>query len=375
MLSVEVTQEALRPLIRSANSVVITSDTRPILRNLLLTATDEGLEIVSSDMTVNMWLFIPVGDDLTVTGEGRVVVPAFDLMQVTGAIKGGKLSIIATPSDCRVEAPGVKFSLLIEDAKDYPNIHRFSLRQPFITVPCKQLREMLDRTTYCAHTERSFYLMHGLLVKADQGKLTMVSTNGQRLGVCTGDYSKASAPLDEFSKEIVVPADLVPAFKRVLGEDDESVDIQWMARALNVRGPRGEVSLLGLNGNFPDYRRGVPTNSKFVPLGRLQLIEVFKKTQVFKDAVTPLVLMTLDEDKLILETLVADAGSVKVELQVKWQHPCIKLVVNPQFILQTARIMTGATVVLELEDEMTQTMIKEQRTDLICFCVYAVARR
>jgi DNA polymerase-3 subunit beta len=376
MLQVEVSKKRLQPLVKAANTIAQPSDSRPILRNLLLTATQDGLEITATDMTISLWLFLPVGDGLAVLGEGKVVVPAYDLMQIIGSIKTNDLRFRDTGSNCLITAGGSRFTTLVEDSRDFPNIHRFSSRKPFVRIKGALLQQMVDRSAYCAHNERSFYLMHGLLVKAESGQLHMAATNGQRLGVCLGKFSECSSSDEDFSAEIVVPADLAIGLKKVVGDPEELVDIQWMARALNVRGSLGEVSLLALNGSFPDYTRGIPSNSKIIEFDRKKLIEVFAQTQVFKAAITALVLMTLESDRLVLSTLVPDAGEAKIEHEHTWPHEPISLVVNPEFILQTARLMKSDRLSFELEDEMTQTLVREQRDDEVdSFCVYAVARR
>jgi DNA polymerase-3 subunit beta len=375
MLHVELSRKALRPLVKATATVSKPSDNRPILRNVLITATEESLEISATNMVVSLWLKIPVGDDLTVHKTGKVVVPSLDLLRVLETSNSDRLDVENKYSRCHIKGAGSKFALVTEDPRDFPNITRFSTHKPFVTISGSTFSSMLDRSVYCAHDERSFFLMHGLLVKAEDQQLHLVATNGQRLGVCTNYYDSCSRE-DGLEEEIVIPSNEALNLKKVCADKDAPMDIQWVARSLNVRGPRGEVCILALNGTFPDYRRGIPNNSKKIEFDRERLIKLLSQTQVFKGATTTLARAEFSSQRLSLVTLSPDIGEARLDYEIDWEHDNLKLVVNPEFLLATAKAMRSEKIEFEVEGEMVQTLMREQRDDnMECFCVYAVARQ
>ena len=374
MLHIDLARQTLCPLIRATATISRPTDNRPILRNVLLTATEDFLAVSSTNMAVSLWLKIPVGDDLKVYKTGRAVVPSLDLMRVLETSASDRLEIEDKFNRCHIKGEGSKFALVTEDARDFPNITRFAPKAPFVTMPAGTFTSMLDRSVYCAHDERSFFLMHGLLVKASDGQLHLVATNGQRLAVCVEYY--ASCSTDKIEDEIVIPSKEGITLKKVCGNANDNIDIQWTARSLNIRGPIGEICILAINGSFPDYKRGIPNNSKKIVFDREKLMRLLSQTQVFKSATTTLAKAVITTKKLSLVTLSPDIGEARLDYEIEWEHDPLTLVVNPEFMLAAAKSMKSEHIDFEVEGEMVQTLMREQRDDTMeSFCVFAVARQ
>ena len=61
-MQADVLTKRLKPLLRSATTIAKPNDNRPILRNVLLTTTEEGLEITATDTITGLWLRVPIKD-------------------------------------------------------------------------------------------------------------------------------------------------------------------------------------------------------------------------------------------------------------------------------------------------------------------------
>ena len=370
---VELPRKEIHALAKAAASVAKPSDARPVLRNILLRATDAGFDISATDLTTSLWLHIPTTNGAVVHETGTALVQGQSFQRILSTVKSDTVTLTVDGTLLQVTADRASFEMVTEDASDFPGINRFSSRKPFVTLSAKAFAGLISRVAFCAHTERSHYNMHGVLVKTDSVSVEMAATNGQRLGVATSSITSCS---EQFTDESIVPAASIAAATRVVGDgNDETVDIQWMSRGLNIRGSRGEVFLLGLSGRFPPYHRSIPANSKSVDLTRNKLVEILKQATALRTSTTSFVDLTLADNKLIFQSTVPDSGNTKIECEGKWEHNPISLVVNPDFLLQSATSMAGEKVVLELEDVNVPTLLREEPGDLGGFCVFAVARK
>lgn len=371
-MHVEVSRAVIRSLLKSSCLVARPNDARPILRNVKLQSVTDGLYVISTDTVVSLRFFIPVGDALTVLGEGAVVAVADDMCRVFDEMRSDTVLIQDTGSRCAVNGGGTKYSLVIEDARDFPQVSLFSDAAASIRIKSQTLKEVFARTAYCAHGERSFYLMHGLDIKCEDSTLVVAATDGRRLAVarCAVDEDP-----DRITGEIIIPAETVGAISKVFGDGDEMASLQWTDRTFNIKGTKGCVSVLALRGNFPDYKRGIPNNTKVIEFDRAKLIELMRQTKVFKSANTSLVTMDISKEKIVLRAGDPTMGEFMIEHDVSWEHDPMSLVVNPEFIHQTASASRGQTILFELETPMVQTLLREKRDGgFDSFCVYAVAR-
>ena len=375
-MHVELPRKELHALAKAAATVAKPSDLRPVLRNILLEATASGFEMTATDLTVSLWLKISLDNGAIVRKPGKALVQAQSFQRILDTVRSDTVTLKEDGTQLRVIAGKADFKMVTEDALDFPGINRFSDRKPFFTVPAKNVSGMISRVSFCAHTERSHYNMHGVLVKTDGSVVELAATNGQRLGVASTSVSSRSDDEKDDFKEIVVPAASVASLLKVAGAGkDESVDLQWMSRGMNIRGSRGEAFLLGLSGKFPPYQRGIPANSKLVELNRKKLIEILKQATALRTSTTSFVDLTLEDDKLVFEATVQDSGATKVECGGSWEHDAISLVMNPDFLLQSATSMAGEKVALEIEDVNVATLLREGSGDVDSFCVFAVARK
>lgn len=374
-MRVKIPGRILRGVVKDAAAISKPNDDRQILRNLLIVADETGVQIIATDTAASLWIKLPVDDTIKVEKPGRVAVNAEQFQRVLDTIINRDVTLVATPRRCEVRAGKSKFRLCIEDAKDFPKIARFSKRKPFITVSSALIPKMISRTAFCAHDEVSFQLMHGLLVIAKDKELRMVATNGQRLAITTMPFEQSTQ--EPFFGELVVPAELTSAVKRIVSTDTESIDIQWMANFLNFRTDIGEVSLRALAGNFPTYGLGIPSDLRELPLDRRDFIEILKQATALKSPTTNFVSLTLNKEHLIFHSQAEGAGDSEIEYAYKYDGEPLMLTVNPEFMLETLTSVRGDEVNLEIGNEMTPTILREQENDvpIRSYCVYAVVRQ
>lgn len=377
-MKIKLPGKLLAALVKAAVGVAEPTDERQILRNLLLTATPDSLEITATDTITGIWLNVPASEAVVIHKAGQSAVSAQNLQRAIKTVANKDVVLKATDRSFTLEADGSKFRLAVEDANDFPRIARFSQRKPFVTVKADLFAKLIDRSAYCAHDEASFQLMHGLLVHVANKEIRMVATNGQRLAVATLPFEQQSKPDHEFDDSVVIPAAAAEALKRIIDSSTPTVDIQWMTNFLNVRTSMGEVSVRCLAGNFPHYERGIPTGLGHMLLDRKSLIDVLKQTTAIKSATSIFVSLGLTEDRMTFSSFAEGAGEAEVVYEFNRAGlDDEKLTINPDFMLDTLKIIRGEDVRFETGNEMTPTILREvdDADGLKSFCVYAVVRQ
>ena len=366
-------------LVKTAATVARAGDERPVLRNILLEANSFEVSLSATDMQASVRLRLPTSPDVEVISEGRLLVPAQNLQRVVDAIPNSEVVIYKDGNECVVEAGESRFRLVTEDPRDFPKLHRFVEHQPTVEVPADQFIGVLKRVVFCAHDERSYFNMHGLLLKVKDNRLTAVATNGQRLGIGSTDIlriANTSDDADLFSVEQVVPADGADILIRLVDPvDDQRIELQWFERSFRARGKYGEVSLVALQGGFVPYEMGVPNNQRSLKMDRTEMLLLLKQISALKPAGDPFMLVTLEDGKLTIEADVRDVGSSKIRQDTKWEHEKLSVYLNPSFLNESMRVMNSDYVLFEFGGPMDQPVLREDSSGpLHSLCIYSVVR-
>jgi len=376
-MKVELPGKLIRDIVKAAVGIVSSSDERQILHNVLMEADDDGFHVTATDTIVGLWRTIGKSDHTVIGKNGRAAVNAQQLLRVLDTIANKTVTISCTGRSCSVTATGARFRLHVEDPTEYPKISRFSLRRPYITARADVLTKMMARTAHCAHDEESIQLMHGLLLFAESGAIHMVATDGQRLAITKAAFESGSPSDHDFADRAIIPAALAPTIKRIMTRDVTTIDIQWMANHVNFRTTDGEVSIRALAGSYPPYGMGIPTNLRQIKIDRRDLIEVLRQTTALKSLTANFVSLTFEADKMVFKSIAEGAGESHVDYDFVWNHEPLTLTINPDFMLKTLTSISGDSALLEIGNEMTPTIIREQNDEdsIESFCVYAVVRQ
>lgn len=379
-MHIEVSRKPLLARVKMTTTIAREGDNRPILRNALIEVTDK-LEISVSNGDVNLWQTVK-GDDVNITRQGRAVVSALNLRNILESTKTSKVELFTKENMLYLVAGGAHFKMVTEPANEFPKLYRFFPDSPFVTLKARKLIGLISRVSFCAHNEQSHYNMHGVLVRIRDKKVTMVATNGQRLGVASADFEGDQST----NEEVIVPArdiknidKLISSRKKLKDEQDPleaPLDLQLMRGTLSVRGDTGEVTLRTVKGKYPPFEIGVPKNSNVISLDRESLLAALKQATAFQSSAATFMTLQLENGKLTIRSRVRDAGSTLVEQEVDWQHEPISIILNPDFLLETTSKIDGDNVRLEVEKVTNPTLLREdEESDIESFCVFSVVRQ
>jgi len=231
---------------------------------------------------------------------------------------------------------------------------------------------MISRTAYCAHTEISCQLMHGVLFEAERSHFRCVATNGQRLAICTYDLELEES-FESFSG--VVPAKATALVKKIIVDDTDTIDVRLGSGHLIFRAPLGEISIRLIHGSFPPYKMGIPNCPTRVEIPRSEFIGLLRQASALKSKKTNFVgLIFSNKNKLTLKSVCKSVGETEIDYTLQHGLDNFSIAVNPEFLLQTFSVLTGKTVYFELGNEVTPTVIREITDAMESYCVYAVIR-
>jgi DNA polymerase III subunit beta len=225
--------------------VVATKSTLPVLGNVLL-ATDRGqlkLAATNLELAVSYWVGAHIEE------EGAVTLPARLLADFVSSLPDDRIDMALTSRGHTMHLTCGRFAANIKgiDAEDFPAIPTVADSAVY-AVPAPMLKECIQSVVFAAAQEDSRPALTGVLVTLQDGQLTLAAADGFRLAVRTVELADAlPEPL-----AMIVPAKTLSELARVLGDEDEAVQIAATPNKNQVlfKVPKAEIVSRLIEGQF-----------------------------------------------------------------------------------------------------------------------------
>ncbi|MBO0750076.1 MAG: DNA polymerase III subunit beta [Porphyrobacter sp.] len=342
-------------------SVVERRNTIPILSNVLIEASGDGLvKIMATDLDLQV---VESLDAVSVDSAGAITVSAHLLFDIARKLPdGSQVSLETSDNRMTVKAGRSRFQLPTLPRDDFPMIVEGDLPTSF-EIAAKTLAELIDRTRFAISTEETRYYLNGIFLhvsEEDKPVLKAAATDGHRLARFTLARPEGAAGMPD----VIVPRKAVGELRKLLEEAlDGNVEVDLSASKIRFTlGGEGGVVLTSklIDGTFPDYSRVIPTgNDKLLKLDPKSFYEGVDRVATIATERTRAVKMALDSDKVTLSVTSPDNGTAAEEIAADYRSDSFEIGFNANYLKDILGQIDGDTVELHLADPGAPTLIRQ----------------
>jgi DNA polymerase-3 subunit beta len=352
--------------IQKTLGIVEKKTTMPILSNLLLMSGQNRVTIVATDREMGI-----VADyEAEVISEGKITLSARKLHEMVREIQGDKIHIIKKENDVVVltcnkatyRIPGIP-------ADDYPMVVNEEI--PFYPVKGGALKELIRKTGFAMSTDEMRKTLCGVLMEMEEiGEtfwLRMVATDGHRLSMMKVETSgKIYMGME---KNVIIPRKGVMEIRRLV--EDEAGDVMFGVRQgmciIKTDHTMLKVSLI--DGDYPDYRRVIPADKGFVvDVDKNKFLHAIRRMGVISSERYNGVIMTLCEDKMILNSNNPDVGEADDEIDVLYAGEKRSVGYNITYLSDAVDVIDEDMVAFEVGEGMKPGIVRAVGNDNY-FCI------
>jgi DNA polymerase-3 subunit beta len=371
-MTITLEAKRLREAASEAASVSASKDTVPILSNVLLTATAEGLRLMSTnlDSLLERTVTVEQGDTFETTVSAKYLAAIAAKLPQDGQVS---LSM-ASNTQLLIVAGRSRFTLSTLPPEDFPRFTPEEWDCEFELAP-KVLAEVIDALAFAMSTEETRYYLNGIYMHRHQvdgaDKLRAAATDGHRL-------ARFQIDLPEGAEEL--PGVIVP--RQAMGTIRKLIDHLPAAEEGGEQAPIGVAVSKGkmqfeigdtvyttklVDGTFPDYSRVVPVgNDKLLKLKRAELEEAIERVATITSAKARAVKFELDGvngEILKLEVRSPEAGIAIEELACDYgpasARAAMEIGFNAKYALDVLGHVGAADVAIELSDPQAPSLWRD----------------
>ncbi len=266
------TKENLLYGMQSIVSVATKATHLPILRNVLIEATDTGLVLTATDLEMTVRVKVRA----KVEEVGLFTLPAQLLTNYLTVCTGDRLDVGINDKIATIHADGQDTKMYGEDAKDFPLIPELRTKQEF-QVSCQALVSGFKQVMVAVAREETRPEFTSVLLKTEKNTLYCAATDTYRLAekrlqLLQGDTSQTS---------VLVPARSLQEFIRLQLKDD-IITVLLGETQIGYKTPNIEFYSRLVDGVFPDYQAVLPNDFvTTVVFNKQECLQAVKATSLF----------------------------------------------------------------------------------------------
>jgi DNA polymerase-3 subunit beta len=352
MIVLKAPQERLLEALQSVAGIVERRHTLPILANVLVRKNGPQIELTTSDLEIQVRTHAELGGD---AGTFSTTVGARKLIDILRALPSDQVvTLSAAQAKLTLQAGKSRFTLQTLPSEDFPLVNEAVDFGPTFAVPQKTLKDLINQVHFAMAVHDIRYYLNGILFIAEGKTLTLVATDGHRLGL-----AQATLETDVPSKqEVILPRKTVLELQRLLKDEDTPIEMKFAGNQARFAFSGMEFVTKLVEGKFPDYNRVIPKNHRnSVVLGRAPLLGCLQRAAILTSEKFKGVRVNIEPGVLRIASSNAEQEEAKEELEVDYDGDAIDIGFNVTYLIDVLSNVSQEMVKIELQDSSASALL------------------
>lgn len=302
-------QPILLSSLQLASGLAKSNSQTPILSNALFDLKKDKLTIKATDLNF--------GVEIVVDGEGggeeeiNIAVPVGQLLEYVQTLSSQEIEIEFNEKKIVVKQGLSRANIPAIDAKEFPRFSPEKMEEG-IELDMGELNGAIRKSSISIAEDDGRPLLAGLLLRAKEGKIQIVGTDGYRMGLSEISFS------GQWPQDVLIPAKALVGLlkgeekgKVVMGVDKKNNQL-WIK--LNNKTIVGRL----LQGDFPDFNKIMAsTFSTKIKIDREMLLKGVQQVAVFARQNANVINIEIgDRISLSAQATYAGSGNAEIDAQI-----------------------------------------------------------
>ncbi len=342
-MHIKIEREKLLPTLNLVCSVVEKRQTLPILANLYLIYENGTLNIVGTDIEVEISQIIGgiEGDN------GSFTVSARKLLDICRMLPGNAVINFKMDNDKVVISSGrSRYTLKVLEANDFPRIEAGNWEERF-KIHQNSLKTLLDNTSFAMAVQDVRYYLNGILFEIKSRRLRAIATDGHRLA-----QSDVEIELDiDDVRQLIVPRKAIAEISRFLdGDGDAELTVEISKNHLKLSKDNTVLITKLIDGKFPEFKGVLETELGIViQLNRSEFIEMLTRVAVLTTDRFKGVRINLDKNQMMVTANNPEQEEAVEEMVMDYNGDKVETGYNVSYLIDAARVVNGENIEVHLQ--------------------------
>jgi DNA polymerase-3 subunit beta len=353
LMEIHCQKEELLKGVQLVQNAISPRSTLPVLANILVEATAEGLRLSSTDLEVGIRCHVKAD----VKSGGVTTVPARTLGEFLRTLDDGRDLSLKMSDNQKMEIRSGRDRCVLAclPKDDYPVLPEFSLDKA-ISLNQVVLREMIRKTAFSVSTDETRYVLNGVNCMIEKGKITLVATDGRRLAYIQRDLADAKAAVGA-----IIPTKAINELARILSTEEKGADVQMGLTENQVTFQYRDIIIISrlIEGNFPNFDQVIPkTHDIQLRMKTRQILQATQRAAVGTMERGGSVRFSLTPGSLHVSASAQGRIEVESEIEVGYKGDPFAIAFNPAYMVDVFKALETDEVLLELSTPLNPGVIR-----------------
>jgi DNA polymerase-3 subunit beta len=364
-LKVTCLPSTLSHALQVVSRAISTRTTLPILNNILLETTSEGLALTATNLEVGIRKLVPA----EIGEEGSTTAPARLLTDFVSTLPDEELEMSLDTATQTLSLRCARFDTHIKciEAEEFPPGPRPD-EGDRLEIPLDDLLLAVEQTQMAASTDVARPVLTGVLLHiephrgdeaaaAKAGGQTLAATDGHRLAVRRLTASGANG----FEARLIVPARALGELSRAFRGESSKVEL-IVSKARNqvfFKAGSSEVTSRLIDGTYPNYAQVIPSKSSTtIRVPTAELTQTVRAVSLFARDSANVIRLRTQGSGLVLSATTNEVGDSKAEVNAKVDGSEIQIAFNARYILDALAVVGSDEVELQFDGPLSPGLIR-----------------
>jgi len=344
------TQENLKTGLMAVGRIISSSNSLPILSNVLIKTENSLLKLSSTNLEIAITTFVRC----KVEEEGEITVSCKTISDLVNNLPNKNITLFSSTGQVNIETENYRTFIKTLPTDEFPLIPTIESTDP-LSLDGQEFKNSLDQVVFAASTNQTQPEMSGILLDLDTNILKLAATDRYRLAEKQVMLPKKCL----VSQQVIVPQKTVLEISRIIGSQKGNVEIVFSDTQVSFRFNDTNVISRVVDGQYPEYKQIIPTSFITEVVTKKQpLINALKTAGIFTQNTNSVKLeYSQEEQVLILNTESQDVGKSEVRLSSEVKGKTGSLILNHRYVLDCLNVIETEQVLIKIIDDSSPSVI------------------
>jgi DNA polymerase III subunit beta len=354
--------------LQTVSRAISTRTTLPILNNILLETTNEGLSLTATNLEIGIRTVVAA----EISDEGSTTAPARLLTDFVSSLPDEELQM---DLDAGTQTLGVRcgrFDTHIKciEADEFPPAPRPDDGDR-LTIPLEGLLRAVEQTQMAASTDEARPVLTGELLHIQGSSLLLVATDGHRLA----ERRLSASAADDLDARLIVPARALVELPRAFrgGSGQVEVLVSSARNQVFFRAGPSEVNSRLIDGTYPNYSQVIPSKSStVVKVSTAALTQTVRAVSLFARDSANVIRLRAQSGSLLLSATTNEVGDSRAELDAAVEGPEVQIAFNARYVLDALSVIDCDQVELRFDGPLSPGLISQPSSEDYLYVIMPV---
>ncbi|HRU38490.1 MAG TPA: DNA polymerase III subunit beta [Candidatus Goldiibacteriota bacterium] len=368
-MKIKTNKKEILDSLQIAQCFIPATSTLPLLSNILFEAEGDTLNFSATDMDMSVKIKCRVSK---VEEPGRTTIPR-KIVSLIKEFTDDEIKIESDKNDnIKLQCKKSSYRIPGLPAEDFPLLQAEDKKLESITMPQKQLKEILKNISYAALKDTSKRNLNGVFFKFEGNTVEAVATDAHRLAF----YKKEMKKSVKAKFSYIIPLKTINEVARIIeGKDDKDIEINFYGKVVEFKLDNIDIISRITDENYPNYSQVIPKEFGMTAVvSKAEMESCIRRASTISSDKARIVILKFEKDKMFINAQAQDEGEAYEEIDAKYDGEPIEVSYNASYLMDVLKVTETPEVEIKLISSMNPGVIKPAGDESFIYVVMPIRK-